>query len=239
MSLTKSFALALLAAMAVALSQSAFATVPYTENFTSDAANWRDTNSNLSTFVASGGPDGSSYITSTASAFFLDTGNPVVVFRGQDGFNSSADAFVGDWLGSGINHFSTWVWHNAPVSLDFFVRFATSGNFPGTAADKGELIAPNTWTELSYDIDPAKIFNPATNPTGYLFPEGPSSFFYSTFGNIGNIQVGYSVPGGFGLDQNSYTFALDQPSISSVPEPASWFLAMSFTAAFVWRRRTA
>jgi hypothetical protein len=238
MSSSRFLSLALLAAVVSAISQPAYATVPYTENFTTDASNWRDTNGAVATYVPSGGPDGSSYITSTASAFFLDTGDPVVVFRGQDEFNSSADAFVGNWLADGINHFSTWVRHNAPVPLDFFVRFAQSDNFPGTAADKGALIPPNTWTQLSYDIDPSKIFNPTTNPTGYLFPEGPSSFFSSTFGNLGNIQVGYSVPAGFGLDQNSYAFALDQPSI--VPEPASWFLAMSFASvAFMRRRRAA
>ena len=193
MSSTRFLSLALLAAVAGTLSQSAFATVPYTENFTSDAANWRDgAGAAAATWVASGGPDGSSYITSTASAFFLEDDDPVVVFRGQDGFNSSADAFVGNWITSGINQFSTWVRHDAPVSLDFFVRFATPGNFPGTAADKGVLIAPNTWTKLSYEIAPSHI-------NEYLFPEGPPSFYNSTFSNVGNIQVGYSVPAGFGL----------------------------------------
>lgn len=224
--------LALLATVAGALTQSAFATVPYTENFASDAANWRDgAGAASATWVVSGGPDGSSYITSTASAFFLDEGDPVVVFRGQDGFDSSADAFVGNWLGN-VGQFSTWVWHNAPVPLDFFVRFATAGNFPGTAADKVALVAPNTWTKLSYEIAPSHI-------NEYLFPEGPPSFYASTFSNVGNIQVGYSVPAGFGLDTNSYTFALDQPSIDT-PEPGSSFLVMSFAAiAFMRRRRAA
>jgi hypothetical protein len=232
MSSSRFVSLALLAIVAGALTQSAFATVPYTENFTSNTANWRDGSSNPATFAASGGPDGSSHITSTASAFFLDEGDPVVVFRGQDGFDSSADAFVGNWLGTGINQFSTWVWHNAPVPLDFFVRFATAGNSPATAADKMALIAPNTWTKLSYEIAPSHI-------NEYLFPEGPPSLFNSTFGNVGNIQVGYSVPAGFGLDTNSYTFALDQPSIQT-PEPTSLFLGMSFAAiAFMRRRRTA
>ena len=233
MNSTRAFSLALLAVVAGTISQSAFAIVPYTENFTTDAANWRDgAGAAAATWVASGGPDGSSYIASTASAFFLDEGDPVVVFRGQDGFNSSADAFVGNWLGSGLNQFSTWVRHDAPVALDFFVRFATPGNFPGTAADKSALIAPNTWTKLSYEIAPAHI-------NEYLFPEGPPSFFGSTFSNVGNIQVGYSVPAGFGLINSSFNYALDQPSIQT-PEPASVLLAMSFAAiAFMRRRRTA
>ena len=73
MSSTRLLSLALLAAVAGAISQSAFATVPYTENFTTDAANWRDgAGAASATWVASGGPDGSSYITTTASAFFLE-----------------------------------------------------------------------------------------------------------------------------------------------------------------------
>src|SRR5262249_17479005 len=158
MSSTSFRSLALLAVVAGTFASPAFAvTVPFTENFTSDAANWRDGNSASPTWVASGGPDGSSYISSTASAFFLEDNDPLVVFRGQDSFNSSADAFVGNWITTGVNQFSFWVKHNAPVSLDFFVRFATAGNFPGTAADKGELIAPNTWTKISYEISPAHI----------------------------------------------------------------------------------
>src|ERR1700754_389623 len=99
MSSTRFVSLALLAAVAGPISQPTFATVPFTENFTTDASNWRDgAGAAAATWVASGGPDGSSYITSTASAFFLEDDDPVVVFRGQDGFNSSADAFVGNWI---------------------------------------------------------------------------------------------------------------------------------------------
>ena len=232
MSSIRLLSLALLVAAAGAISQSAFATVPYIENFTSDAANWRDgAGAAAAIWAPSGGPDGSSHITSTASAFFLEDDDPVVVFRGQDGFNSSADAFIGNWISSGISQFSVWVRHDATVPLDFFVRFATAGNFPGTAADKGALIAPNTWTKLSYEISPAHI-------NEYLFPEGPPSFYNSTFGNLGNIQIWYSVPAGFGTVNQSFNFALDQPSIQA-PEPASVFLAMSLGAiAFIRRRRT-
>lgn len=232
MSSSKFLALAVLAAVAGTNSYPAYATVPYTENFTSDAANWRDgAGAAAATWVASGGPDGSSYIASTASAFFLENGDPVVVFRGQDGFDSSADAFVGNWLGTGINRFSVWVRHDATVPLDFFVRFATPSNFPGTAADKMELIQPNTWTQLSYDIVASGVNN-------YLFPEGPPSFFSSTFSNVGNIQVGYSVPAGFGLVNQSFNFAIDQPSIQT-PEPASLFLLASCAAGVFMRRRRA
>jgi hypothetical protein len=225
------FLSSILAIMAAAFCHPARATVPFTEDFASGVSNWGDGSGvSLATFVANGGPDGSAFASSTATAFNFADDNPVVVFRGQHAFNSSSHAFEGDWLGSGINQFSAYVWHDAPVALDFFVRFATASNFPGTAADDGTQVSPHTWTKLSYDISPS-------NP--FLFPEGPPSFFDATFTSVGNIQIGFSVPVGFGADSNTYTFGLDQPSIASVPEPASWLLAISFaTGLFLRHRRT-
>ena len=84
----------------------AIATVPFTEDFVSSVANWADgSGANLATYVASGGPDGSSFASSTATGFNAADGLRMVVFRGQDEFNSSGHAFEGDWLGSGINRF--------------------------------------------------------------------------------------------------------------------------------------
>jgi hypothetical protein len=207
------------------------ATVPFTEDFVSSVANWADgPGTNLANYVASGGPDGSSYASSTATGLNAADGVRMVVFRGQDEFNSSNHAFEGNWLATGINRFSASVWHNAPVSLPFFVRFATPSNFPGTGAEDGSLVPPNTWIQMSFDIVPASI-----NVT--LFPEGPPSFFGGTFSNVGHIQIGYTVPAGFGADPNTYTFGLDQPSISAVPEPAGWLLAISCLATGVVRRR--
>jgi MYXO-CTERM domain-containing protein len=209
-----------------------FATVPFTEDFSFSASNWYDNGpTNPATFVAVGGPGGGSYASATASGFNVADDQPVVVFRGQDELNSSSHAFEGNWLTSGINHFSAFVKHDGPISLPFFVRFATPSNFPGTAAEDGTLVPPNTWTQLSYDIVPSNI-------DVSLFPEGPPSFFNSTFSNLGHIQIGYSVPAGFGADANSYAFGVDKISISSVPEPASYLVALGGLATgLLWRRR--
>jgi hypothetical protein len=213
------------------LSHHVFATSPFTEDFASSASNWADgSGANLANYVASGGPDGSSYASSTATGLNAADGVRMVVFRGQDEFNSSSHAFEGNWLATGINHFRAYVRHNAPVSLPFFVRFATPSNSPGTGAEDGSLVPPNTWTQMSFDILPASI-----NVT--LFPEGPPSVFGGTFSNIGHIQIGYTVPAGFGADPNTYTFGLDQLSISAVPEPAGWLLAIGCLATGVVRRR--
>jgi len=210
--------------------QQAIATVPFIESFTSSASNWADgPGTNFVGFVASGGPDGSSYVSTSATAFNLADDAAVVLFRGQDEFNSSAHAFEGNWITSGINKFSVYVRHDAPVSLQYFVRFATPSNFPGTAAEKTTSVNPNVWTQLTFDIVPSNI-------NVELFPEGPPSFYNSTFSNVGHIQVGYSVPVGFGANSNSYTFGMDQVSID-VPEPASWLLVIGAAAGTIWRRR--
>ncbi len=239
MSSSRLFSLAL-AIVAGGTFQTAFAlTVPYTEDFPSNDANWRDVSgvAGTATWVSAGGPDGSSYVTATANGFGGEEGDSVIAFRGHSSYGTSDGAFVGNWLDNGANRFTAWVKHDAPEPLDFFVRFATVSNHPATAADKGILVAPNTWTQLSYDIDPANIFNATTNPTGYLITEGPASFFDSTFKGLANIQIGYSVPNdAFGLVNQAYTFSLDQPSISNVPEPASWLLGLSLAMAGILRR---
>ncbi len=201
-----------------AIAPLARATAPYTENFTNDVANWANGAGNgLVTYVPSGGPDGSSYASTTASPAGSPDGNRFILFRGQDNFNSSNHAFEGNWLSSGIVEFSDYVWHNAPVSLPFWVRFANpTGSFSAVGGDNFTNVPPNTWTKLSYKIAASEI-----NVT--LFPEGPPSVFNSTFTNIGRVQIGYTVPAGFGADTNTYTFGLDQPSIA-IPEPASALL---------------
>lgn len=210
------------------------ATSPFTENFTNDVANWGNGAGNgLVTYVSSGGPDGSSYASTTASPFGAPDGNRFILFRGQDNFNSSNHAFEGNWLSSGIVEFSDYVWHNAPISLPFWVRFANpTGSFNAVGGDNFTNVPPNTWTKLTYKIAASEI-----NVT--LFPEGPPSVYTSTFSNIGRVQVGYTVPAGFGADTNTYTFGLDQPSIA-IPEPACGvLLAGSALIGLMYRRRSA
>ncbi len=231
MRLTKVVCIVLITLLAHSELSSAFATAPFIENFASSVANWADgSGADLATFVGSGGPDGSGYVSTTSTAFNVADGSGVVLFRGQDEFNSSGHAFEGDWLTGGINHFSAYVWHNAPVSLPFFVRFATASNFPGTNAVDVTPVPPNTWTQLNFDIVPSQI-------NVSLFPEGPPSVFDATFSSVGHIQIGYEAPAGFGADPNTYSFGLDQVSIST-PEPAGCVLALGFAAIGFIRRRS-
>ena len=230
MSWTTVIRTSLFAVLISACALRATATAPYTENFATDVANWGDNPGNLLTYVPSGGPDGSSYASTTQSGFGMAEGTRITLFRGQNNFNSRNHAFEGDWLTSGIVEFSHYVRHTAPIALPFWVRFATPNNFPGVGGDLFTVVQPNTWTKLTYTISASQI-----NQT--LFPEGPPSFFGSTFMNIGRIQIGYTMPAGFSTDPNSYTFGIDQPSIAT-PEPASWLLAVGCVVAGLTGRRS-
>jgi hypothetical protein len=193
------------------------ATVPYTEDFVSGAANWGDnTGLNLLSHVASGGPDGGAYASTNKSLQNL-ADSSLVLFRGQDEFNSSNHAFEGNWVAQNIGQFSAYVRHNAPLPLSFFTRFSAPANFPGGTAVKFAPVPPNTWTQLTFDIGPS-------NPEFVTF-EGSS--FGAVFSNIGHVQVGVSVPASLAANPNAFSFDIDKVSIArAIPEPTTFCLAL-------------
>lgn len=195
-------------AFAITTGSAAAATVPFTEGFAADNANWKNAASADLSFVGAGGPDASSYATTTYSFENNADGDGPVLLRGQDNFDASSDAFVGNWLAEGVTEFSAYVRHNAPVPLNYFTRFASSFNFPGSVAVNFVPVLPNTWTKITFDIS-------ATNPQFVSF-EG--SDFNTVFGGIGNVQLGVNVPAALAGSTATYTFDLDQPTIT--PEPA-------------------
>lgn len=204
------------------------ATVPFTENFTSDSANWFNaTSSGPVDWQAAGGPDGSSYATTDFNPINSQVDDTAVLFRAQDEFGSSGNQFVGDYVTEGVTEFSTFVRHNAAVPVNFFVRFSTAINFPGGVAIDFVPVLPNVWTEITVAID-------ALNPQFVTF-EG--SDFATVFGAVGHIQVGPSIPAALaGVDTN-LTIDLDQPTI--VPEPGSglMLLGVGVCAMMTARRR--
>jgi hypothetical protein len=223
--------LASLASLAVLFPLShARAVSPYTEEFPTTAANWISP-SEPATYVPSGGPDGSSYITVQRNPTQISFGSSVTMLTGTDNLNASNDQFVGDWLGSGLTRFSVYVRHNASEALPISTRFATSANFPGTTSS-ATVVPSNTWTQLSYDILPSSIGTT-------LNPEGPPNVFNQTFSAVGNIQFFFTVPPGLTGSPNNITFGFDQ--IATTPEPASALLATTalFSALGIRRRRVA
>jgi len=200
--------------------------VPTVENFNADVANWADNSGvALLAHVASGGPDGSGY---AATDFAFDIGggaggDSVVLFRGQDEFNSSGNAFVGDWVADGITTLTAAVRHNAPEPLTYFARFSSPGNFPGATAIEFAPVPPNVWTDLDFAISPA-------SPQLVTF-EG--SDFDTVFSDLGHIQIGVSIPESLADDTTVYTFGLDH--VVAVPEPAP-VLLLAMAALVVNRR---
>jgi len=191
--------------------QSHAATVPFTEDFTMDVANWADNSGlNLLSHVAAGGPDGGAYASIDTSL----AGTSMVLFRAQDEFNSSAHAFEGNWVSDGVGEFSAFVRHDAPVPLTYFARFSSPANFPGATAVKFAPVLSNTWTELEFNIDPGNV--------EFVTFEGSS--FGTIFSNIGHVQLGIQVPEALNGSPTQFTFDVDTASIAArVPEPAGLF----------------
>jgi uncharacterized protein (TIGR03382 family) len=199
----------LVAAAAMIASGSAFAaTVPFTETFSSSDANW----SSASVFAplsypASGGPDGSGYGSTSITFPATAVGTQPLLFRGQSNFNSSGNAFVGNWITEGITAFSFSVRHNASAPVDFFARFSAAG--PGAVALAMPAAQPNVWTTYTVPINPAAFF----------IYEGTT--FASTFSNISRVQVGLTVDAGITDTTAPIIFDIDNVSIVPAPGAAS------------------
>jgi len=214
-------------------------TVPFTEAFATDAANWVTNQSGTAaTWNASGGPANGTFISRLGTG--PDTGGGPfttgpVLFRGEDAFDSSSDRFVGNWITGGVAAWSVDVFHTHSSSLLFQVRLANAANNPG-ASTVNVSVSPGAWTTLTTPItDSAAVFQ----TYGSLGNPPDASAFNSIFSSIGNIQIGLA-PGqvGAGL-ASSVTLGMANPSISAVPEPGAWAAlgaAAGAAGIFRWRR---
>jgi hypothetical protein len=198
--------------------------VPFTEEFGVGVSNWRDVDgADTLAWFAAGGPDGSSYVSTTYTVPDPIPPFGAVLFRGQDSYDSSDDSFVGNWITDGVREFSFWVRHDAVTELGLFARFANPSNFPGAAGISFVPVAPNTWTEIVIPIF-------ADSPNIIL--EGSS--FNDVFSNIGNVQIGASVT----ADMIGQTITVDLDKVSITPAPgALGFLAVAGLRSRKRRRR--
>lgn len=196
-------------------------TVPFTETFATDAADWAISpdGTQLGTWNATGGPAGGTFISRAGSG--PDTGfgqfvSGPILFRGQEAFDSSGDQFVGDWITGGVGTFSLDVFHDHTSSLLFQVRLANPANSPG-ASSVDVSVSPGAWTTLTVPIvDSAAVFQ----TYGQLGNPPDATAFGQIFSSIGNIQIGLA-PGQVGPTglAASVTLGMANPSISAVPEP--------------------
>jgi len=191
------------------------AMVPYVESFSADAANWEDSVNNPLSYVATGGADGDGYASGAFNynGYSSPFGGGPVVFRASASDGASGGAFVGDWLADGVGTISAFVRHDAPEALSFFMRVATPANFPGAVISSTISVLPNTWTEISWVVDPS-------NP--FCFPEGGTCA--SALSSVGNFQIGTNAPVGLTDDDFAYTLDVDVVSILPIPEPGTALL---------------
>ncbi len=191
----------------------------YTETFTTDVAAWQTGAFNPPVFDPMGFISTSADV-STAGEFGL------ALFRGHDAFDSSSDAFVGDYLTAGLDTISLDVRHDSDELMGFAIRVATSGNSPAFVMLSGAPVAGGSWTTLSFDLDP-------DNP--FYVPEGPPGFgfFAGVMTQVGNLQVLVLPPAGL-PDGTVVHFDLD--NVSTTPAPAT-ILPACLGLALAGRRR--
>lgn len=196
---------------------SALATLPFTEHFDADVAGWEDGVGDPLTFQPSGGPDGSSFASTEFNYFGFSNafGGGPVTFRANDSDDASGDAFVGNWITEGVQQVSVFVLQETGVPLEFFLRVASSFNFPGAVFDNPTSVPSGVWTELIFDIDPNSPLC-----TG----EGPGSSCADALANVGNFQFGTSAPLALTELDQAFLLGIDQVTITAVPEPGATLL---------------
>lgn len=229
-------ALTALAAVAFVAGNASALTVPYTEEFATDNANWENNANNPLPWNAAGGPDGSSYVSTTHNYFgFVEPfpGAGPLVFRATGSDNASGGAFVGDWTAGGIIEVSAWVYQETGVDLSFYLRVTTPANFPGAAFLNSTPVPTNTWTQIFFEI--ATTTPPCTSES---FPGSPSTC-PPTLLNVGNLQFGTNAPSALVGQDQAFVLGVDKVTITNVPEPGTAMLLLgAFTGlAAVGRRR--
>jgi len=206
----------------------AVSVLPFTEGFDSGASNWLNGGSQTPNYATSGGLSNSAYI--STSATIDTTGFGPIIFRGNNSTSASDKAFVGNWLSAGVSEFSAYVWHDAPVALNFYARFDRGqGN---AASSNNHLVAPSTWTLLKIPIVNS------LGTTGQVFQSygaAGSSGFSTIFNSINNVQIALGASQDPSTHGQTYTVGLD--GVSIVPEPRTGILMGIAAIALALGRR--
>jgi len=185
--------------------------LPFSEGFDVGSSNWLSGSSAVPNYSSTGGVGNTGYIFTSAT---IDTsGFGPIVFRGNNANSASGGAFVGNWLAAGVNQFSAYVRHNAPVDLNFYVRFDKGA---GNAASSNMIqVAANIWTLLSMPIvDSLGLSGQVFQSYGAVGSGG----FNTIFSDIKNVQIALAATQDGSTSGQTYTIGLDSASV--IPEPS-------------------
>ena len=206
----------LLVALIVASTSAKALVVPFTEDFSTGASNWLNGSSAAPAWSATGGVDDGGYV--SASSTVINTGFGAIVFRGNASVDASSDAFVGNWITGGVSTFSAYVYHDAPVALNFYARLDAGAGRAGSSVDF--TVPRATWFQLSVPITDASS----------SFQSYGAGTFATVFNNIQNVQIAMSTNQAPAVLGQTYNIGLDKVSV--VPEPRTWSL-LGLTAGMV------
>jgi hypothetical protein len=212
-------------AVSCVVSHASAAIVGFNESFASGSANWRNSNGATDlAWSATGGPNGLSYASSTFNLSTTTVGGfPPTVIRAHASYGSSNGGYVGNWIAEGATGVTFMFRHNLTEAVSVTGRFATPTNAPGASAIGDAVVAPNTWTLITFDLR-----------------EGSSSIislgggtYQAIFSNIGNMQFGFTVPAV--LAGQNIDAQFDITDFNVVPAPGA--LALLAVAGLAGRRR--
>jgi len=196
-------------ALIATLIQTQALVVPFNEDFAAGNANWATGNSSVAAgWSPTGGVWDGSYITSSGTV--ATSGFGAIVFRGNAATNASGGAFVGNWIGGGVTTFSAYVWHNAPVALNFYARLDAGAGRAGSSIDFS--VPSSSWFQLEVPLVDA--------PTS--FQSYGAGTFTSVFTNVQNVQIALSTNQSPVIVGQVVNVGLDRVAV--VPEPSTWAL---------------
>lgn len=226
----------LLCVAAVLMTGPAFAVVTFTETFDTGANGWLNGSSAAPGWSATGGVGNSGYIfwdrgtisTGEGSTFEGAPAGMVasILFRGNNTADASGDAFVGNWLESGVISLSLSIRHNHTSDLIFYGRIAgTAGAGASSSYDTLFAVAPNTWTMITLPITDS-------NPPWLSYGAGT---FSSLFSNVQNLQLGLYLPEY--TEFVDFKIDLDNVGIVAIPEPSVLALLAAGLGLLAWKMR--
>lgn len=220
-----SFASVVAASQLVASSSASAAITDFSETFAAGAQNWRNSNgASVLAWSATGGPDDGAYVRSVFNLSSTTVGGfPPTVIRAQSSYGSSSGAYVGDWIAAGVTGVNFMFRHDLSEAVSVTGRFATPVNTPGASTVSSIVVNPNTWTLISFDL---RQGSPDIVSLG-------GGTYAQIFSNIGNMQIGFTVPAA--LAGQNVNGSFDLTNFNIVPAPGA--VALLAVAGLAARRR--